>query len=535
MARAHPPVSPRDGTAPSALFPPGTVLRVMGLETEYGITAPGHPRVNPMLTSSQIVTTYARHCYGDQRTRWDYEVESPLRDARNVDAATADSPRQPDGRVDATAVGDTDPGLANVLLPNGARLYVDHAHPEYATPEVTTPREALIWDHAGDLIVTDAARLVAATPGLLPLQLYKNNTDGKGASYGTHENYLLARGTPFADIVTHLTGFLITRQVFTGAGRVGLGQDGRRPGFQISQRADFFETEVGLETTLRRPIINTRDEPHADAERYRRLHVIIGDATLGQIATLLKVGTTSLMLSMIEAGWLRDPLIPAQPVRALHEVSHDPVLRQLIALRDGRQLTALELQEHYCTAALAFIEHHQGPQESAWDPDTREVIDLWRAVLGGLAHDISGEASRIDWVAKQALLEGYRGRDGLPWDHPTLALVDLQWADLRADRGLALLLAQRGARARCVSDDEIARAVTEPPATTRAWFRGMCLARFPESIAAASWDSLIFDLPGEPSLQRVATLEPLRGTRAHVAELFEGSATAAQLLAALRR
>jgi len=500
---------------------------VVGLETEYGISAPGHPKANPMLTSAQVVTAYARHSYGERRTRWDYEVESPLRDARGFDA----DPLQ----VSPDALTDADPGLANVVLTNGARLYVDHAHPEYSSPEVTTPREAVIWDRAGDAIVAHASDLVAATPGLLPLVLYKNNTDGKGASYGAHENYLMSRGTPFPDIVAHLTAFLVTRQVMTGAGRVGIGQDGRGIGFQISQRADFFETEVGLETTLRRPIINTRDEPHADAERYRRLHVILGDATIGETSTLLKVGATSLVLSMIEAGALTAPLLLAEPVRALHEISHDPTLRQRVTMSDGRELTALEVQEHYLSAAIGFVEAHQGSAESGWDEHTREVLDLWRSVLGGLGRDPAAEAARVDWCAKLAVLEGFRARDGLDWQHPTLALVDLQWADLRPGRGLALLLTERGALARRVDPAAIVRAVGEPPETTRAWFRGACLARFPEAVVAASWDSLIFDLPGESSLQRIATLEPLRGTRAHVAELIAAADSAAQLVAALRR
>ncbi len=199
-----------------------------------------------------------------------------------------------------------DLGLANVILTNGARLYVDHAHPEYSAPEVTGPRDAVLWDKAGERVMATAAQRALAVPGTPPIKLYKNNTDGKGASYGTHENYLMARRTPFAEIVRHLTPFFVSRQVVTGAGRVGIGQDGRDDGFQLSQRADFFEVEVGLETTLKRPIINTRDEPHADPEKYRRLHVIIGDANLSEISTYLKVGTTALVLSMIEDGWLTD-------------------------------------------------------------------------------------------------------------------------------------------------------------------------------------------------------------------------------------
>ena len=203
---------------------------------------------------------------------------------------------------------DEDIGLANVILTNGARLYVDHAHPEYSTPEVTNPLDIVRWDKAGEQIMLDAAIRAGQLPGGTPILLYKNNTDNKGASYGAHENYLMRRSTPFADIVRHLTPFFVSRQVVCGAGRVGIGQDGREHGFQISQRADYFEVEVGLETTLKRPIINTRDEPHADPEKYRRLHVIIGDANLAEISTYLKVGTTALVLAMIEDRYLQPDL-----------------------------------------------------------------------------------------------------------------------------------------------------------------------------------------------------------------------------------
>src|SRR4051812_16382199 len=252
-----------------------SVRRVMGTEVEYGVSVPGQPGANPMVTSSQVVNAYGARpeLTKGGRARWDYEEESPLRDARGFtySGALYDP---------AEALADEDLGLANVILTNGARLYVDHAHPEYSTPEVTNPRDIVLWDKAGERIMAEAARRAARIPGTSAIQLYKNNTDGKGASYGSHENYLMDRRTPFIDIIRGLIPFFVTRQVFAGAGRVGIGTEGRTQGFQLSQRADFFEVEVGLETTLKRPIINTRDEPHADADKYRRLHVIIGDANL---------------------------------------------------------------------------------------------------------------------------------------------------------------------------------------------------------------------------------------------------------------
>src|ERR1044071_6398348 len=270
-----------------------SVRRVMGTETEYGISVPGQPGANAMVTSSQVVNAYlAASAAKARRARWDFEEENPLRDARGFDRA-----RQV---ADPSQLTDEDMGLANVILTNGARLYVDHAHPEYSSPEVTTPLDVVRWEKAGEQVMLDASRMAALVPGATPIVLYKNNTDNKGASYGAHENYLMRRTTPFGDIVRHLTPFFVSRQVITGAGRVGIGQDGREHGFHLSQRADFFEVEVGLETTLKRPIINTRDEPHADPEKYRRLHVIIGDANLSEVSTYLKLGTTALVLSMIE-------------------------------------------------------------------------------------------------------------------------------------------------------------------------------------------------------------------------------------------
>src|SRR5215207_6015064 len=293
-----------------------SVRRVMGTEVEYGISVQGVPTANPMVASSQIVNAYASATARARRARWDFEEESPLRDARGFDMS-----RQV---ADPSQLTDEDMGLANVILTNGARLYVDHAHPEYSTPEVTTPLDIVRWDKAGELVMLDAARMAAQVPGAQPIHLYKNNTDNKGASYGAHENYLMRRSTPFGDIVRHLTPFFVSRQVICGAGRVGIGQDGREQGYQISQRADFVEVEVGLETTLKRPIINTRDEPHADPEKYRRLHVIIGDANLAELSTYLKVGTTALVLAMIEARAMPRDLAIEEPVEALQAISHDP-------------------------------------------------------------------------------------------------------------------------------------------------------------------------------------------------------------------
>ncbi|HLX47344.1 MAG TPA: depupylase/deamidase Dop, partial [Streptosporangiaceae bacterium] len=500
-----------------------SVRRVMGMETEYGIAVPGQPGANAMVTSSQVVNAYqAATAARARRARWDFEEENPLRDARGFDLTRE--------AADSSQLTDEDLGLANVILTNGARLYVDHAHPEYSAPECTDPLAALTWDKAGELVMAEAATRAAGMPGGAAIQLYKNNTDNKGVSYGCHENYLMRRATPFADIVRHLTPFFVSRQVVCGAGRVGIGADGRGEGFQISQRADFFEVEVGLETTLKRPIINTRDEPHADPEKYRRLHVIIGDANMSEVSSYLKLGSTALVLAMIEDKFLDGDLAIEAPIAELRAISHDRDCKHLVALRDGRRMTAVQLQMEYLERARKYVEDRFG---TGADDMTIDVLDRWESVLNRLAEDPMTLSRELDWVAKLELLEGYRRRDGIGWGHPRLQLVDLQYSDIRPDRGLYNRLAARGRMVRLTSDDQVARAVYEPPEDTRAYFRGRCLQKYADAVAAASWDSVIFDIPGRESLQRVPTLEPLRGTKAHVGGLLDRCESAADLVRAL--
>jgi proteasome accessory factor A len=503
-----------------------SVRRVMGTEVEYGVSLPGQPTANAMLLSAQIVNAYASTLPAGRarRASWDFEEESPLRDARGFDLGG-------NGTIAQEFIeAEEDAGMANVILPNGARLYVDHAHPEYSSPEVTNPLDAVRWDKAGELVMLEAVRRVATMPGVsAPINLYKNNTDNKGASYGAHENYLCSRATPFTSLVRHLVPFFVSRQVVCGAGRVGLGQDGKTPGFQIAQRADFFEVEVGLETTLKRPIVNTRDEPHADADRYRRLHVIIGDANLAEISTYLKLGTTALVLAMTEENFLADDLAIAAPVRELHDISHDSTLSHAVTLADGRTITALDLQGEYLERARKFVDDRYGDDA---DTQTVDVLERWESVLQRLAADPMQLAGELDWVAKLRLLEGYRDRDGLDWDSPRLQLVDLQYSDVRPEKGLYHRLVSRGAMQTLLPDAAAETAMNAPPEDTRAYFRGECLRRFGSSVAAASWDSVIFDV-GRESLVRVPMMEPQRGTKAHVGELLERCDSAAALIDAL--
>ncbi|SDY45641.1 proteasome accessory factor A [Amycolatopsis xylanica] len=494
--------------------------RIMGTEVEYGISVPGDATANPVLTSTQVVLAYAAAADipRARRARWDYEVESPLRDARGFDLAGPGGPgHDPDVE---------DLGAANVILTNGARLYVDHAHPEYSAPEVTNARDAVIWDKAGERVMELAAMKAATVPGQPQLQLYKNNVDGKGASYGTHENYLMARSTPFTAVIAGLTPFFVSRQVVTGSGRVGVGPQSEEAGFQLSQRSDYIEVEVGLETTLKRGIINTRDEPHADADKYRRLHVIIGDANLSEYSTYLKVGTTALVLDMIESGIRFDDLKLDEPVRAVHQISHDPTLKVKVALANGRKYTGLDLQFAYHEIAAANLDR------TGADEASKEVLRVWGEILDALARDPQECADRLDWPAKLRLLEGYRARDQLAWGAPRLRLVDLQYSDVRLAKGLYNRLVTRGSMKRLVTEEEVQAAITTPPSDTRAYFRGRALEKYATSIAAASWDSVIFDV-GRESLVRIPTLEPLRGTKAHVGKLLDDAATAEELVEAL--
>jgi Pup amidohydrolase len=489
------------------------IPKVMGIETEYGITVKNQPDFNPILSSLLLINSY--ETFRSSRVRWDYEAESPLRDARGFEYME-----------EKEGTSKEESRLINLILSNGARFYVDHAHPEYSSPETTNPRDLVIWDRAGERILNlSRQRAEAVSPPEQRILIYKNNTDSKGNSYGTHENYLMDRRVPFARIVQHMMPFFVSRQIFTGAGKVGLEaqwDDRGRHVFQLTQRADFFETEVGLETTLKRPIINTRDEPHADPEKYRRLHVIVGDANLCEVATFLKVGTTAIVLKMIEDGFLPDFSL-VNPVAAIHEVSRDVSLSAQVALTDGRRMTALQLQSEYLEVARKYVDREDDTAEN------REVLERWETVLDALGSQPRSLSAQLDWVAKLRLLDGYRERDGLSWSDPKLRAIDLQYHDVRRERGLYHRLERAGKIERLTTDDEIERAVMEPPDDTRAFFRGRCIAKFPDAIAAASWDSVIMDT-GRDALQRIPMREPLRGTRAHVQELLDACEDAAALV-----
>ena len=490
------------------------IVKVCGVETEYGVVHRGVGDSNPIAASSVLINAYVNELARESgKVGWDFEDESPGNDARGFAREGSMPP-------------EVETHLVNAVLTNGARYYVDHAHPEYSTPECADAMSALLFDKAGEKIL---ARSMDAAGRMLPpgqsIVVHKNNSDGKGNSYGCHENYLMDRGVPFGRIVAHVMPHFVTRQIFTGSGKVGCeAAAGERIHYQLTQRADFFEEEVGLETTLKRPIVNTRDEPHCDAQKYRRLHVIVGDANLAEVATFLKVGTTALVLSMIEDDFFGDrEFALAGPVRAMREVSYDLTLGNRLELASGERMTALEIQWEHFDLARKYGEE-RGFDSIGGDTIGRQILQHWETVLTGLESDPMSLAKQLDWVAKYQLLDAQRERHGLDWGDSRLAAIALQYHDLRPEKSLFARLPME----RLLTDEAIDRAVTEPPRDTRAYFRGQCLKRWGSMIAAANWDSLVFDL-GEEPLRRVPMMEPLRGTAELVDSLLDGCDTPAQL------
>jgi proteasome accessory factor A len=414
----------------------------------------------------------------------------------------------------------------NKILTNGARFYVDHAHPEFSTPECANVFDLLRYEKAGECILN---RCRISANQLLPhgrtILLFKNNSDQKGNSYGYHENYLLDRRTPFQTLAEHLMPFLVSRQIFCGAGKVG-SENGAEPTvYQISQRADFFETEMGLDTMVKRPIINTRDEPHANRDRYRRLHVIVGDANMSEFTTYLKVGTMLIVLQMIEDGFLGEPLTLRNPVRALRDISHDPTCTVTVPLKDGKKMTAIDIQQRYHDMASRYI-----AQYPDCHPTYPDIVSEWGRVLTCLSTDPMQLHQEIDWVMKFYLIRNYMERRGSSWDDPRIAMMDLQYHDIRPEKGLYYVLERSGAARRMLTEAEILHAMEDPPEDTRAYFRGQCLKKFKHQIFGVNWDSISFNL-GDGPIKRIMMEEPTRGTKRHVQALLDRSETAADLVA----
>ncbi len=367
---------------------------------------------------------------------------------------------------------------SNVFLENGARLYLDvGSHPEYATPECDSLLDLVAHDKAGERILEN---LVASAEQRLreegirgEVYLFKNNTDSAGNSYGCHENYLVEREGDFAKVTDVLIPFLVSRQIYAGAGKVL--QTARGAMFCIAQRAEHIWEGVSSATTRSRPIINTRDEPHADAERFRRLHVIVGDSNMSEYATYLKCGTTSIILKMLEedgAPW-RD-LTLENPIRAIREISHDTTCRRRVRLANGRELSAFEIQSEYLTRALKFAKRRGLPDQE------QRALDMWQHVMTTIERDPLELRTEVDWVIKHHLVEAYRAKHDLPLAHPRVALIDLAYHDVTRSRSLYYKMADRGLVERLVDDTAIELAVDNPPQTTRARLRGAFIKRAKE-------------------------------------------------------
>ncbi|MEY9856838.1 proteasome accessory factor A [Catenulispora sp. GAS73] len=368
---------------------------------------------------------------------------------------------------------------SNVFLRNGARLYLDvGSHPEYATPECDSVRELIVHDKAGERILegllADAERRLHEEGIAGDVYLFKNNTDSAGNSYGCHENYLVGRHGEFSRLADVLIPFLVTRQLICGAGKVLATPRGAV--YCVSQRAEHIWEGVSSATTRSRPIINTRDEPHADAEKYRRLHVIVGDSNMSETTMLLKVGATDLVLRMIEAGTTLRDMTLENPIRAIREVSHDMTGQKKVRLANGREMSALEIQEEYFTKARDFAEK-RGLRTGAVD----RILDLWERTLTAVnTGDLDLISKEIDWVIKYKLIERYRAKNNLAMSAPRVAQLDLAYHDISRNRGLYYLLEKRGMVERTATDLEIFQAKSIPPQTTRARLRGEFIKRAQE-------------------------------------------------------
>jgi proteasome accessory factor PafA2 len=412
----------------------------------------------------------------------------------------------------------------NKILDNGARFYVDHAHPEFSTPECTNARDVAMYEKAGEQILYQSvlnANMIL--PEKQQIIIYKNNSDHKGNSYGYHENYLLDRKVPFDLLCEHLTTFLVTRQIFTGSGKVGSENNTAYVPFQISQRADFFETEIGLDTMLKRPIINTRDEPHADKEKYRRLHIITGDVNMSEYATYLKIGTTAIVLNMIEDKFLDKNLKLQHPVSAMRIVSRDTQCSKPLQMENGKQFTAVAIQQEF----LEFAKRYAATQPH--NPNTDDILEKWEYILQRLEKEPKLLNRELDWVTKEYLITNYQEKHNCGWDDPRIAMLDLQYHDIRPHKSLYYLLQRQNRVERLLSDSEITVAITNPPSDTRAYFRGQCLKKYKPNIFGVSWGAISFDI-GESSIKRILMPEPAKGSQKYVRELLEKSETVEELL-----
>ena len=485
--------------------------RIYGLETEYGITVDGVEKLDVVEESMQLIRCYLQ---GEFVPLWDYELENPRKDARGFEVKELlnDKDETVHLQKDRKRKIPFKELKSDLILYNGARFYNDHTHPEYSTGECRTLRDLVAQDRAGDRIVDVCAtrRSEALSEG--SIRIYKNNTDFEGHSYGCHENYLVGRSVPFEGIVAGLVPFFVTRQIYAGAGKAGVERGDQAPLYQLSQRAEFFETIASVDTMHKRPLVNTRDEPHADPERYRRLHVIVGDSNMSEHITALKVGTTALVLDLIELQILPEWRL-RDPVAALKDLSRDASYQWLVQLegRSPHLVSAVDIQRSYL--GLAQQEMAGRDRETDW------TLEAWESVLDGLESDPMGLVGVCDWVTKRWLLDCFCESEGLSWEKPgDLAWIqsqDLEYHNIDRQAGLYYLLESQGKMARLVADDQIADAMAAPPSGTRAYFRGRCLERFGKDVKSINWDQIVFSRSGRHLTVGLKGLVDPETARAH--------------------
>lgn len=477
--------------------------RVCGLETEYGIQVDGVDDLDVVTESMELIRCYTAE---DFVARWDYGLENPRLDMRGfeVDELLQDKDETEHLQKDRVRKIPLKDLKSDLILNNGARLYNDHTHPEFSTAECLSLVDLVAQDRAGERIVLQCARRRTEQRGRGTVRLYKNNTDFEGHSYGCHENFLLPRAIPFDDVVAALLPFLVTRQIYAGAGKVGVEADGRhgptssQAVYQLAQRSDFFEVIASVDTMTRRPLVNTRDEPHADPALYRRLHIIIGDANMCEWATALKVGSLRLVLELLEAGNVPDMEL-ADPIGAVKSISRDESCQWEIERADRTATTALDVQAAYLQRAQAVL--------SGRDEETDWILTEWQHALEALATGPEAPlpvqlVGRCDWVTKKWLLDAFAEAEGLDWhkadDRAWLQSQDLEYHNVDPQQGLYHMLesADDSAIVRVCAEEEIASALSVPPAGTRAWFRGHALQKFGASVRSLNWDSIEFDVDG---------------------------------------
>jgi proteasome accessory factor A len=478
-------------------------VRLFGIETEYGIAREDCDTADPVVESMELVRAYLD---GHFTRRWDYRGEHPHEDQRGFRVAELAQDKEEDlfAEQDAHRPFSFYEMKSDLVLPNGARFYNDHTHPEYSTPECRSLTDMVAHDRAGERILWMAAQRRNHVLGGRVLQLYKNNTDFHGHSYGCHDNYLVSRTLKFENLVRGLMPFLVSRQLIAGAGKVGREAQERGfvpGGFQLSQRADFMEAELGVDTMHNRPILNTRDEPHANREHYRRLHLIVGDANMCEYATALKIGTTRVVLDMI-AGGLLSPCELDSPVHAIRALSRDPELKTLVKRQAGGTISGLDIQREYVNQARKFF--------SRMDEETAWILQEWESVLEALEQDRLQLIGKIDWVTKWWLLETFIQNEHIDWDDPWIASLDLEYHNLDPERGLFLGLEAEGRTTRMCQEHEIQTAMKHGPLDTRGGLRGLCVQRFGEDITSIQWEGVHFRDPnGDLHLDLNDHLEPV--------------------------